>query len=339
MLPSTTVYAVLALVAALENVVPIIPADTVVALGAFMSHRGLTSPLGVFLAVWIANCAGAVAVYLATFRYGRSFMDTAIGRRLVTPAGIAVIEREYARFGVAGILLARFLPGVRAIVPAFAGLVRLQPSRALIPICLASGIWYGAITLTAARVGAEWDTVVRWLAEVNRAMAVVALVVIAAAVVVFMRRRRERRRYLWRQLEVALEKEAHGPHVERDPALRAAAALVLELVYADEVLEPEERRLVEAHLTDRWDLERPRGASPADLHAQADRLTARFSHGQRLDLLRRMWRAALRDGPPGAHQERLLGRAAALLGIDPLEAGQVALESSPGLERREGAQS
>ena len=95
MLPSTTVYAVLALVAALENVVPIIPADTVVALGAFMSHRGLTSPLGVFLAVWIANCAGAVAVYLATFRYGRSFMDTAIGRRLVTPAGIAVIEREF----------------------------------------------------------------------------------------------------------------------------------------------------------------------------------------------------------------------------------------------------
>ncbi len=319
--------------AALENVLPVIPADTVVALGAFLSHRGLTSPLGVFLATWAANCAGAAAVYFATFRYGRSFMDTGFGRRLVTPAGIAVIEREYARFGVAGIVLARFLPGVRAIVPAFAGLVRLEPARALIPICLASGIWYGAITLLAARVGAEWDTIVRWLTGVNRAMAVVAVVVIVVVIVAVMRRRRERRRYLWRQLEVALEKEAHGPHVKRDPALRAAAALVLELVYVDEVLGPDERQLVEAHLTDRWDLERPRGASPADLHAQADKLTGRFTHQQRSDLLRRMWRAALRDGPPGVHQERLLGRAAALLGIDPQEATRVAHDSRPSTPR------
>lgn len=312
---------------------PLVPADTVVALGAFLSHRGLTSPLGVFLTTWIGNCLGVAGVYLVTFRYGRSFMDTTIGRHLVTPAGIAAIEREYARFGVAGIFLTRFLPGIRAIVPAFAGLVRLSPSRALIPICLASGIWYGAITLVAARIGAEWDSVVRWLSSVNWVLAAVAAVVVAAAIITFIRRRRGRRRYLWHQLQVALEKEAHGPHVERDPALRAAAALVLELVYADDVLDAEERRLVEAHLTDRWDLERPRGASPADLHAQADRLTARFSHGQRLDLLRRMWRAALRDGAPGAHQERLLGRAAALLGVAPEEAARVAHESWPGTPR------
>jgi membrane protein DedA with SNARE-associated domain len=286
-----------------------------------------------FLVTWAANCAGAAAVYFATFRYGRSFMDTGFGRRLVTPAGIVVIEREYARFGVAGILFARFLPGVRAIVPAFAGLVRLDPARALIPICLASGIWYGAIILLASRVAAEWDTIVRWLSGVNRAMAVVTVVALVVVIVAVVRRRRERRRYLWRQLEVAMEKEAHGPHVKRDPALRAAAALVLELVYADEVLGSDERQLVEAHLTDRWDLERPRGASPADLHAQADKLTARFSHQQRLDLLRRMWRTALRDGPPGTHQERLLGRAAALLGIPPEEATRVAHDSRPGTPR------
>lgn len=331
------VYLVLALLAALENIVPLIPADTVVALGAFMSHRGLTSPMGVFLATWTANCAGAAAVYLVTFRYGRSFMDTGVGRRLVTPAGIVAIEREYARFGVAGIVLARFLPGVRAIVPAFAGLVRLSPSRAMIPICLASGVWYGAITLLAARVGAEWDTILSWLSGVNRVMALVAVVVGAAVVVAVIRRRRQRRSDLWRKLQVALEEEAHGPHVHRDPALRAAAALVLELAYGDEVLGPEERNLVEAHLIERWDLERPRGASPGDLHAQADKLTARFSHQQRLDLLRRMWRAALRDGPPGVHHERLLGRAAALLGIAPEEATVVAQDSRPCISPAESA--
>ena len=38
---------VLGLLAALENVIPPLPTDAAVALGAFLSHRGVTTPLGV----------------------------------------------------------------------------------------------------------------------------------------------------------------------------------------------------------------------------------------------------------------------------------------------------
>jgi len=311
-----------------------LPADTAVALGAFLSHRGVTTPMLVFLVTWTANSAGAIGVYLATRRFGTAFAEGPIGRRLITPGAVAAIEREYARFGTAGIFLARFLPGIRAVVPAFAGLVRLGPARAILPVVLASAVWYGAITAAAARLGAEWETISRWLGDVNRTLGLIALAVVAVGVILVVRRRREGRRLLWEKLKVALEHEASGPHTERDPALRAAAALVLELVYSDRVLQEDERRLVEAHLIDRWDLAPPR-ASEEEFRSQSERLLAGYGLGDRLDLLHRMWQAAMREGPPGHLEKRLLERAATVLGIEQTQAEQVARESWPGYGPRE----
>ncbi len=333
-MPSGAVYLAIGVLAAVENILPLLPADTAVALGAFMSNRGLTSPLGVFVVTWVANCGGATGVYAATWKYGRGFTEGPIGRRLLSPRSIATIEREYARFGTAGIFLSRFLPGVRAVVPAFAGLVHLSPARALTPIFLASAIWYGTITALAAKLGAEWSTVARWISNVNRSLGLFAVALVVVVAVVILRRRGERRRTAGLKLRRALEEEAAHPHMERDPALRNAAALVLELVFADEELGEEERQLVEAHLIERWDLERPSGASPAELAAQADQLTDDYTIEDRARLLHRMWRAALRDGPPNKHQQRLLGRAAALLAVSAEEAERVARESWSGIRVR-----
>jgi len=61
-LPPAAVYVVLAALAFVENLVPVVPADVAVALGAFLSQRGTTTPLLVFFVVWVSNVGGAVAV-------------------------------------------------------------------------------------------------------------------------------------------------------------------------------------------------------------------------------------------------------------------------------------
>ena len=141
---------------------------------AFLSHRGLTSPPMVFLVTWTANLLGAAGVYFAARRYGRRLFATGTGRRLLAPRSLAVIEREYMRFGVAGIFISRFLPGVRAVVPPFAGLVDLGWIRTLGPMGLASAIWYGGITVVGALLGAEWSRIMAIIAGVNRTLAIVA---------------------------------------------------------------------------------------------------------------------------------------------------------------------
>ena len=109
-----------------------------------------------FLVTWIANLLGAAGVYLAARRYGRRLFASPTGRRLLAPRSLAVIERGYLRFGVVGIFISRFLPGIRAVVPPFAGLVGLGAMRTFVPMGLASAIWYGGITILGALIGAEW---------------------------------------------------------------------------------------------------------------------------------------------------------------------------------------
>lgn len=318
----------LGLIAAVENVVPPVPADAAVLLGAFLSHRGLTSPIVVFLVVWVCNVTGALGVYLVARRYGRRFFASSRGRKLVTPEAIAVIEREYLRFGLLGIFFARFLPGIRAVVPPFAGIVHLSLGRVALPIVAHSAIWYGGVTIAGTFLGAEWSRLSALLGRVNRTLGFVALAVaVLWAVAAYLRARRRRREHVWHAVTRAIGEPGGADHPV-DP--RAAAMLVLELAYADSALTPEDRGLVERHLRERWGLKvagRPPGPDPdarARLATYRERLVERFAQARRIALVESMWQAAFTDRAMEAQEDRLMAYAGELLGLTPAEVTEAA---------------
>jgi membrane protein DedA with SNARE-associated domain/uncharacterized tellurite resistance protein B-like protein len=299
-----------------------------VALGAFLTNQGLTTPLGVFVVTWTANLAGAAAVYFASRRYGRRLFASRIGRRLLAPRSLAVIEREYLRFGVAGIFVSRFLPGIRAVVPPFAGLVHLSALRTLVPMGVASAIWYGGITILGSVIGAEWERINRILLGVNRTLAIIAGILVVVGLLVYLRNRRRRQRErVWHATREALDPATPsflaGSDIAEGSARQAAALLVLELAYADPALTEADRELVAAHLRDRWGLSPDGQPSPEPEHERrtrfagyAARLRERFGQKQRLALVERMWTVAFSDGAIGRHEERLMHLAGELLGIN-----------------------
>ena len=328
----------LALLAAVENVLPPVPSDAAVALGSFLSHRHVTTPLAVFMVTWTANLVGAAGVYLAARRYGRRLFASPTGRRLLAPRSLAILEREYLRFGVIGIFFSRFLPGIRAVVPPFAGLVGLGAVRTFVPMGIASGIWYGGITIVGAVIGAEWTRITALLAGVNRTMGILALAVAAAGAIWYLvrsrRRRRERVLYATREaLDPAAPTFLAGTDIAEGSARQAAALVVLELAYADPVLTAEDRQLIAQHLHARWGLgavpsppppppeEEERRTRFADY---ARRLRKRVGRAERLELVERMWSVAFADGAIGEHEARLMHLAAELLGIGPAELAGIA---------------
>jgi membrane protein DedA with SNARE-associated domain len=189
-MPVPALYAALAIVAALENVFPPVPADTVVAFGSFLAARGQGTAMGVFLTTWAGNVGGAMLIYALGRRYGAEPLE----RRLLGERAAEAESRLralYGKYGLMALFLSRFLPGVRAIVPPLAGALRVPAIRAAVAMGAASAVWYGAISYLAFRIGADWDRLSGTVSRYGRAAAIAgALLAIATIGTWFLLRRR-----------------------------------------------------------------------------------------------------------------------------------------------------
>ena len=168
------------------------PADTVVALGALLAGHGILDPWTVFAVTWVGNVASAALVYSFGRHYGRAFFTGRIGRWLLSEATLAHIEAAYARHGSYGIFFSRLLPVWRAVVPPFAGVARVPAWRALIPIALASALWYGGIIFLVVRLAPTLDQAIAVLGRVNRVLGLAAVALVLLVVVWLRLRRRSR---------------------------------------------------------------------------------------------------------------------------------------------------
>jgi membrane protein DedA with SNARE-associated domain len=186
-LPTWALYSSLALIAAAENVFPPIPADTVVGVGSFLAARGSGSLLIAATSIWAGNVAGAIGMYFA----GRRFGSAVLLKRMGGAEAEARVARLYASYGIWALFVSRFLPGVRAIVPPFAGALKVPLGQVVPAMAVASAIWYGAIAWIGFRFGQNLEQLETMIGTATRASGLVAVaIVVLAAAVIFWRRRR-----------------------------------------------------------------------------------------------------------------------------------------------------
>lgn len=188
-LPDPLLYGAIALAAFAENVFPPLPADTVIALGAFVAARGNGTEFGVWSATMVGNVGGAMLMYGLGHRYGLPWLM----KRFPSVVSASAADRFAVRFktqGMAAVVVSRFLPAVRALVPPMAGALGIGAVRAAIAMTLASGVWYGLVCVLAFRAGANADALLARIAEQQRTIGLVAVaIVLVVAAVLWWRRR------------------------------------------------------------------------------------------------------------------------------------------------------
>ena len=190
-LPLGALYLAIGAIAALENIFPPFPSDIVVAFGSFLAARGAASPYTTFIVGWIGNMLGAGVMYWVGRRYGSSAFMSHLERW----AGKSAEKRLmalYGRWGLPALFISRFLPGVRAVVPPFAGAMKLPPLPVAVAISLASAVWFALITFIAYRAGEDWDQLYATIVRSGKyaGIGAVILVVVIALVIFILRRRK-----------------------------------------------------------------------------------------------------------------------------------------------------
>ena len=179
-LPPLLLYLALGLGASLENVIPPIPADTVVLLGGFLAaHARGPDPWVVFAVTWGGNVSSALLVYRLGRSHGPQFFEHGVGRHLLNAHQAERMKAFYARWGVPAIFFARFLPGLRAVVPGTAGVSHLGWWKVAPPLAIASAIWYGALVWLGVTAGNNLTRIQALLDRVNAWLLVVAVVIVA----------------------------------------------------------------------------------------------------------------------------------------------------------------
>ena len=187
--PLGALYAALALAAAVENVFPPIPADTIVAIGSFLAARGKGSVVAAFAATCLGNVGGAMIMYGVGRRYGAERLE----QRLLGEKGPTAerrLEQLYGRYGIISLFASRFIPGIRSLVPPFAGALRVPPLRAGLAIGTASAMWYGTVSYLGFTLGGNWQRVSGLIIEYGRILALTAIAVLLGALVLWRTRSR-----------------------------------------------------------------------------------------------------------------------------------------------------
>jgi LPXTG-motif cell wall-anchored protein len=164
----------------------------VIAFGSFLASRAHGSPVAVFLLGWFGNVAGAMVTYTLARRYGSDMILKRL-EKYAGPTAEARMVELIAKYGFGGLFVSRFLPGVRAIVPPFAGAMRLSAFKVFFSIASASAVWFGVITFLAFRAGDNWELLQHYLLRSGQWASVIAAAIVALGVAAWLLRRRKKR--------------------------------------------------------------------------------------------------------------------------------------------------
>lgn len=192
-LPLGSLYASILVLSAFENFFPPFPSDAVIAFGSFLADRAHGSPFTVFFLGWFGNVSGACI----TYALGRRFGSKAFLRRLEKYAGPNAehrIKQLHKRYGFGGLFVSRFLPGVRAIVPPFAGAMKLPAVRVLLSIASASAVWFALLTFLAFRAGENWDVVQHYVVRSGKVAGAIAIGIVLLSVALWLLKRHGKKR-------------------------------------------------------------------------------------------------------------------------------------------------
>jgi membrane protein DedA with SNARE-associated domain len=155
-LPPEALYASAFALAIIESLFPPFPSDVFIGICAFIAVQGDASPAAIYALVVAGNVVGAATTYALGRKYGAERLKARLAAKGDLDQELK-FERLYLKYGLLGLFLGRWIPGVRGLVPMIAGALRISALRTLGIVTIVAMLFYGMLMGFALSVGQNWD--------------------------------------------------------------------------------------------------------------------------------------------------------------------------------------
>lgn len=176
-------YALVAVMAFLETgafIGLIVPGETVVVVGGVVAGQGNVDVFILLGLTWLCALVGDLTGYGLGRRLGRRFLLVHGPRVHITEARLRRVEDFFSRYGLATILIGRFIGLVRPVAPFLAGASRYPLTRFLAVAVPATALWSAAFVLLGFLFWQSFDQAISIAKHGTLAIAAVVAVVVGA---------------------------------------------------------------------------------------------------------------------------------------------------------------
>jgi len=183
--PPAGIYAFFFLIAYLENIIPPIPGDILVAFGGYLAASSVVSVIPLVFITTLASVIGFMNMYW----FGGKWADV-IEKKEKTHWLLRFFDYKYFengkgwmdRWGQGVIFANRFLAGTRSVISLMAGFYKLSPKLTILNSALSSIIWNSILVYLGWLVKENWQIIGSYLSAYSQIIISVLLLAILARI-------------------------------------------------------------------------------------------------------------------------------------------------------------
>lgn len=179
--PVSFIYAYFFLIAYLENVVPPIPGDILVAFAGYLIAKNIIGFFPVFSLTVIGSVLGFYHVYFLGKLWGKSVFDGSKSHWLLRFMELEYLEtgkKWMNKYGVTVIIVNRFLAGTRSVIALVAGMSQIHLTTTLVGSLISSLLWNTILIGLGWLIHENWQQIGSYLADYGKFVAIILIILV-----------------------------------------------------------------------------------------------------------------------------------------------------------------
>lgn len=194
-LPPSSIYLVFFVVAYVENIVPPIPGDVLVAFGGYLAAESVIGLTPVFVLTTLASVFGFMTVYWLGSHWGVQIQEQKERFWLMKFIPLRYMNKVRSwmgRWGLGVVMANRFLAGTRSVISLTAGISHTPIISTILSSTVSSILWNGILLGFGWIVHENWQVIGDYLSIYGRVILGIIIGVIVIRLLIFAYRNREK---------------------------------------------------------------------------------------------------------------------------------------------------